>query len=256
LVAYAPQAARAQSEQLLEFAVEDDAGPWSLRDGSGYANDVVRAAFRAVNVELTLVVVPYARCKLLAEEGRSAACFSMSKLPSLQRTIAFPTTPLFVFTAEYFQGTAKPVRAGSLAALPRGTVVGVVQGYEYPASVYALRDRGVIVLEETASEELNIRKLADGRVALALLNHNDVKTADYMVAMAGLTGRVKPAFRAGVLPSYIGFSRKHPRGLEARALFERGVRLLAANGEMARIDKRWKARVVAQADSVKRAARP
>src|SRR6185369_12478061 len=47
----------------LPIAVEDDAGPWSQHDGTGFANDVVRAAFKATGVEVELLVVPYARCK-------------------------------------------------------------------------------------------------------------------------------------------------------------------------------------------------
>ena len=35
----------------LEVAVEDAADVWSRADGTGYANDIVRAAFRAGGIE-------------------------------------------------------------------------------------------------------------------------------------------------------------------------------------------------------------
>src|SRR5882672_3584311 len=65
----------AQTKSLI-IAVEDDAAPWSLADGTGYANDVVVAAFRAVGVDVQLRVMPYARCKRMAISGDVVACLS------------------------------------------------------------------------------------------------------------------------------------------------------------------------------------
>ena len=62
----------------LKIMAEDAAEPFSRADGTGYANDVVKAAFHAVGVEIAFDVVPYARCKKDAEDGKIAACFSMS----------------------------------------------------------------------------------------------------------------------------------------------------------------------------------
>ena len=41
----------AMPANALEIAVEDDAAPWSQPDGTGYANDLVRAAFAAVGID-------------------------------------------------------------------------------------------------------------------------------------------------------------------------------------------------------------
>ena len=67
--------------QPMEIMVEDAALPWSAPDGSGYANDLVRAAYAAVNTEVRLTVVPYARCKTYVMQGAVAACFNMSPSP-------------------------------------------------------------------------------------------------------------------------------------------------------------------------------
>ncbi len=244
-------AGRAVRDDSLEIAVENAAGPWSLPDGTGFANDVVRAAFAAVDVDVRLRVVPYARCKQMVADGIVVGCFSMSRLPALDSTVLFPSTPLFVCVSDYFQSASKGIPARRAGDLHRGTVVGVVLGYEYPASVYELQKQGILVLESAGSEEINLRKLADGRIDAALVNHNEIKTADYMIARAGVAGKVVLAFRAGVLPSYIGFSRKHPGGATALAQFNDGIRIITANGVLKRLEKKWADRARAEAQAIR-----
>jgi polar amino acid transport system substrate-binding protein len=226
----------------LEIAVENAAGPWSLPDGSGYANEIVVAAFHAVHTDVRLQVVPYARCKQMVVEGLVAGCFSMSRLPELEATVAFANVPLFVCRSDYFQNLSKPVPAKRAADLPKGTTVGIVLGYEYPDSLYDLVRNGQIVLDDAATEEINLRKLADGRIQATILNYDDIKTADYLLAEAGVTGKVNLAFPGGVLPSFIGFSRKHPRGLAALARFNEGVRIITASGVATQIKAAWAAK--------------
>lgn len=242
-------------EQPLDIAVEDDAGPWSLKDGNGQANEEVLAAFKAVNVEVRLRVLPYARCKAMAVQGSVVACFSMSRAPELASSIAFSEKPLFVCQSDYYQSVARPVRAESPGRLRRGTVVGVVLGYEYPESLYRLQKEGILVLDDAASEEINLRKLADGRIDLALVNVNESKPAEYLTAKAGVSDKVSRAFHAGILPSFIGFSRKHPRGAEALARFNEGMRVISADGTLDRIEKRWVARVSAETEALRAKAR-
>src|SRR5499433_2311933 len=81
LVLFAARSSAEAQTKSLVLAVEDDASPWSRPDGSGYANDVVRAAFKAVGVAVELQVVPYARCKRMALRGEVAGCFNMSPSP-------------------------------------------------------------------------------------------------------------------------------------------------------------------------------
>ena len=104
-----PAAAYAQHKSLV-IAVEDDAAPWSRADGSGYANDVVVAAFKAVGVDVQLRVMPYARCKRMALNGEVAACLSMSPAPELNGSIELSARPLFTCYAGYFYNVNKPPR--------------------------------------------------------------------------------------------------------------------------------------------------
>jgi ABC-type amino acid transport substrate-binding protein len=224
----------------LTVMVEDDAAPWSLADGTGFANAVVVAAFAAAGVKASLDVVPYARCKNAVLQGRCAACFSMSADPAFAGVVAFSAQPLFTCSADYYADGLRPVTATAAADLPRGTVVGTVLGYEYPPSVGALRRRGILVFDEVPSEDMNLRKLAAGRVDLALLNTNAIKSPQALLVKAGAVGKVRKVFGAGLLKSYIGFSLAHPLGPWAKARFDRGYRRIAANGRLKAIQAQWK----------------
>jgi ABC-type amino acid transport substrate-binding protein len=95
------------------------------------------------------------------------------------------------------------------------------------------------VLEESPSEEINLKKLALGRVDLALMTYNEMKSAEWLFARAGVNGKVKTSFRAGILHSHIGFSTKHPNGKWALQQFNKGYQLITANGTLRRLRNTW-----------------
>jgi len=233
-------AASASSQtKSLVIAVEDDAAPWSAADGSGYANDLVTAAFKAVGVDLQLRVMPYARCKRMALNGEVAGCLSISPSPELNGIIELSARPLFTCYAGYFYNVNKPPRVTRQEDLPAKTVVGTVIGYEYPAAFERLRQEGIVIREESTSEDINLKKLALGRVDLALLNYNRMKSPEWLMARAGVNGKVKTTFGSGTLNSYIGFSKRHQEGAWALQQFNRGYRIISANGTLRRLKTKW-----------------
>ncbi len=232
----------AKDSPPLVIAVEDDAAPWSFADGSGFANEVVRAAFDAAGVEISLNVVPYARCKDMALNGTAPACFSMAWIPELAGRIEFAEKPIFSCQTDYFIRSQGGLKARDEKSLPKGTRLGVVIGYEYPPSMAALEKKGILILEESESEELNLKKLAAGRVDAALINHNQTKPAELILKRAGVMGQVRRAFKGGTQKLYIGFSLAHPRGAWAKKNFDRGFKLIAYSGRLKKIESQWKAR--------------
>jgi ABC-type amino acid transport substrate-binding protein len=233
----------------IEIAAEEDAAPWSKADGTGFANELVRAAFAAVAVDVRLRVLPYARCKHLVSEGNVAACFSMSRSPDPAPSVVFAAAPLFVCSSELFERVDDPRKINREGDIPERSVVGTVVGYEYPEAIYRLKKAGRIRLEEVDSEELNLTKLAAGRIRFAVMNLNDTKPAEWLMAKTKTLGKVEKAFRGGALESYIGFSVKHPRGLWALAKFNEGFRIITANGTAEAIHRRW---VKLMADELRR----
>jgi polar amino acid transport system substrate-binding protein len=221
----------------IELMVEDAASPWSNSDGSGYANALVLAAFAAAHAEVKLAVVPYARCKTYVLAGAVAGCFSMSDAPELHGKVRFADAPLFLAYPRFFQSAAHPVTARSLAELAPGTRVAIVNGYEYPAEVMRLERRGIRLLA-ARSEAVNLKKLAAGRVDLALTMMDDIKTDDVVLREAQVEG-VTFAFQAVPQGSFLGFSITHPDGERARALFNSGYAIIAGNGVKRAIDRKW-----------------
>lgn len=254
LLSPAPAPAQRPAPKLvpIDVAVEDAADVWSRADGTGYANDIVRAAFRAGGYEPAFHPMPYARCKAVVTRAAVPACFSMSRDPSIRPWIAFADSANFTFSSDFYHAVARPLPGRSARQLRRGTLVGAVLGYEYPDTIYQLARRGVIRLEYAKSETINLRKLADGRLDAALINTDATKRADDVLARAGVRGRVALAFPGDSLPGYVGFNLRHPQGAGALARFNAGRRAIAANGELAAIKARW-------ADSIRvapRALRP
>jgi polar amino acid transport system substrate-binding protein len=249
--------ARAQAPAPLPVAVEDDAGTWSRSDGTGFANDVVRAAFRAAGVEVRFDVVPYARCKDMVVQGRVAACFSMSHARELDGVVRFPSRPLFVCHADLVQHASAPLSARRLRDLPRGTVIGTVRGYEYPPDLREAQAAGIVRVEESPSEAILLRKLAAGRVRGAVINVNDTKPLEYVAARAGLTGDIRTSSRVGDLSSNIGFSVRNARGAWALERFETGMRVITSSGALASIGRRWSdsARIVIGANRARPGSR-
>lgn len=228
--------------QELVIAVENDAAPWSRADGTGFANDVVLAAFNAVGIDAKLLVVPYPRCKSMVMNGEVPACLSMSWAPELNQKVIFSDKPIFVCYADYLISKWSKLQVKKEADLPKGTVVGVVNGYEYLPLTYLLRDKGILKLETTNSEELNLRKLVNQRVDAVIINSNEIKTIESILKNAGVEKEVSFAFRSGILESYIGFSAQNTSGKFAKDQFNRGYRIIESNQTLRAIEAKWKHR--------------
>lgn len=97
--------------ETIEIVVEDKASPWSMDDGTGFANDVIVAAFAAVNVKAILLTMPYSRCKKEVLRGNVAACLSMSWNDSFEGLIQFSEKPLFSCNSDYYYNVRKPIAA-------------------------------------------------------------------------------------------------------------------------------------------------
>ena len=223
----------------LDVAVEDGADVWSRADGTGYANDIVRAAFRAGGIEPHFLVVPYARCKAMVIQALVPACFSMSRDRSIPESVVFGDSANYTFHSDFYQNVRRPLRAATGTQLPRGSLVGVVRGYEYPDAIHRLERVGIIRLVVASSEPINLRKLADGRLDAAIINTDATKRAADLLERSGVRSRVALAFQGDSLPAYVGFSKHHPLGANALARFNAGRRAIAANGALSLIEHRW-----------------
>jgi polar amino acid transport system substrate-binding protein len=222
----------------LQIMAEDASEPFSRADGTGYANDILRAAFHAAGVEVAFDVVPYARCKKSLEQAKTPACFSMSWQKEFEGLIAFSEAPIFEVYADVFQSKGAPFKFAGAQDLGKGTILGIVNEYEYPESIYRLESRGV-ALERGLNEQANLKMLARGRLNAAVVMTSDFERPLQRARDAGVDAAVTYAFRSGTMKSYVGFSLKHPQGEWARQKFNAGYRIISANGTKDRIRNQW-----------------
>jgi len=229
-----------QTHETLTIMVEDAAAPWSNRDGTGYANDVVLAAFKEMAVEARLKVVPYSRCKYMVLNGQVAACFNMSWQPEFQGRIKLAARPIFNVSNDVFESikTPLPKPPDGQCILPPGTVVGITRDYEYSTQVMALQTSGV-VFENSLSDLTSLQKLAARRFQAAVIMSNDLEVRNRKAQQSGTEDTVRFAFNCGLVNSTIGFSLSHPDGLRALEKYDEGYRRIEANGVLKKLHQRW-----------------
>lgn len=227
--------------QTFVLGAENGAGPWGQEDGTGCGNDIVTAAFKAVGDEVKLEILPYARAKAMALDGKLAGCFAMAWDPSLDGKIVFAKEPLYSVDAILFENVKTPLNATTLANVHVSASVATVIGYEYPAELNLLNSRSVKPVR-TKSEEDSLRRLAAGQISAAVIVIDSLKSEAFILKKAEATGKVRRAFVAGSQGSFVGFSVKHPDGAKAKAAFDKGYAAILKNGTHARIVESWKKR--------------
>ena len=225
----------------LIIMAEDAAEPFSRADGTGYANDLVRAAFRAAGVEIQFDVVPYARCKKDVENAKVVACFSMSWYMGLEDKVAFSDLPIIQVYADVFLNRNSPSRVARIADIGKGAMVGIINRYEYPEAIYGLRRQGA-VLQLSPNDRANLQMLARGRLDAAIVMTNDLEPLMQKALDSGVGSQVTYAFREGIEKGYVGFSKKIPGGELARQQFNDGYKKIIANGTVETIRRKWTTR--------------
>lgn len=236
-----PGAVVAQAaDEVLTIMVEDAAPPWSKSDGTGYANDVVVAAFKEMAVNVQLKVVPYARCKYMVLHGNTVACFNMTWLPEFEGKVKLASLPIHAVNHDIYENIKAPLPKPpkGTCTLPPGTVVGISRDYEYSPQVMALETKGV-VFENANSDFQSLKKLAAMRLPAALITTNVLEAKTQKAKQSDVANDVRFAFNCGQATLTIGFSLAHPDGLRALKMYDEGYRRIRANGVLKRIHMRW-----------------
>lgn len=232
-------AAEDKKRETFTIMVEDAAFPWSKNDGTGYANDVVIAAFKEMAVEVHLKVVPYARCKYTVLSGRVVACFSMSWTSEFEGKIKLASPPLYTVSNSIYENIKAPLPRppNGSCYLPNGTTVGISRDYEYSPQATALKERGAI-FESSRSDLISLRKLAAMRLSAALITSNYSEKQTHNIEPND-SENVQFAFNCGTTTASIGFSLTHPDGRRALDIYDMGFRRLNSSGALTKIRNRW-----------------
>lgn len=240
--------------QTITIGAEDDAAPWSYPDGTGYVNDVVKAAFRAVGWTVEQKVLPYARCKSEAAKGAIAGCFAVGRRPDMETAFLFPNEPVVAAANLLVARSDSKLEGCDPHGWPRGVVIGFVRSYEYVDAVENLiaASSPRAVKADIANSELgNLRKVHAGRIEAAILNVDGVKQLDYVAKLARVDNRFRIVCNFGTLPVYAAFSRAHPQGKSAVEAFNRGFGMLRKRGELDAMQVTWRIKALDKITVVK-----
>lgn len=243
-------AGSAHADTIL-IGAEDAAAPWSNADGTGYVNDLVRAAFDSAGWQVEFSVVPYARCKLMAVAGALAACFSASRTPELEGKLLYPKYPVFRARNLLIARQASTLSGCDPAGWGKPPVFGIVRGYEYRAALWQLFATKRARAEEADSETSNLHKLDAQRVDAIVVTVDAVKRLEFVQGLANAGRDAKVVCDYGAEPAYVAFSAVHPQAHAALAAFERGYAEIERSGRIAALQRQWRGRLLDMAPAKK-----
>jgi len=228
-----------QAGERVRIGAEDDWRPFSYAvagQPTGFAVDVVRAAWTAAGVELELVSLPYARCMKEVDRGLLAGCFDTLRDALLESRYRWHQQPLFrAMIGIYGRAGAVDARSPLTLESLRGKRVGTTHGYDYGEAFDGDRS---MQRDVAPSDVSSLRKLVAGRIDYALVYDR----------AANAIGRANPELaqgyvRMGVLAEqnlYLSFSRDFPGIERLIVLFDQGLTKVRSSGEYARIEARWR----------------
>jgi len=234
--AFHPRLAQAEDALPIRRAVFAtlDWPPYIGRDlpEQGWVAAVVRAAFARRGLDLELRFMPWARGLLEVDEGRVDGLLPVYITPQRRRRY-FLSGPLPAAHMGLFARVEDiPALTGRPLDELSDHVIGVVRGYvNHPA----IDDpAGPWVKDEAGSDLLNLRKLAFGRVDLAVADHL-VATwlAEHDPLINGHIGPLTPPL--ATRPTALLLARTTGRGATLVSAFDAGLASLQADGSLASI---------------------
>jgi polar amino acid transport system substrate-binding protein len=215
--------------ETITLGAENDWVPYASRDGTGMSNDIVRAAYHAVGIDVSFQVGPYNRLLMSVREGTLLGAFNVPKEQSNEGLYIFGKTPLFTALSAYYQNRDRPLKAHRKEELIHGETVGVVFDYGY-GDFFSNNDR--ITKIAVRSDLLNLRKLAMGRIDATILYD---KTARKLIEENRLGHTIEKAFDSEGAEIYVAFSKAFPKARYYADLLDQGLAIIKEKGDYQKI---------------------
>lgn len=212
------------SAETITLGAENDWVPYANQDGAGMSNEMVRAAYKAVGIDVAFEVGPYNRLLKSVRDGGLLGAFNVPRERSNEDVYLFGKKPLFTALSAYYHNRDNPLRATRKEELVNGEKVGVVFDYGY-GDFFTNNDR--IAKIEVRSDLLNLRKLAKGRLDATILYD---KTARKLIEENGLGDKIAKAFDSESADIYVAFSKVFPKAQYYADKLDEGLAVIKANG--------------------------
>lgn len=223
--------------ETITLVSEDNWYPYAaLKDGkiSGFAVDVIEAAYAKMNIKVEFIAAPYSRCLMLTKTGRALGCFDSLNDLTLAPDFLFHHEPLFKATlAIYATGKNQPAAVSVLDL--RGRTVGVTHEYTYGDAIESDKK---IVREVAPSDLSNLRKLLKGRSEYSLVY---TRIVDYLQVAypEEFKGKIRQVGVALEVNLYISFSKIWPDSKRYADLLDQGLIAIRADGTYKKLEQKW-----------------
>jgi polar amino acid transport system substrate-binding protein len=217
------------SAEPIILGAENDWAPYANPDGTGMSNEIVRAAYKAVGIDVSFEVGPYNRLLKNVQDGTMLAAFNVPKERSNEGLYLFGKVPLFTALSAYYQNRDQPLKATRKEELINGEKVGVVFDYGY-GDFFTGNDR--IAKIAVRSDLLNLKKLAMGRIDATILYD---KTAKKLIEENELGNQIEKAFDSEMADIYVAFSKVFPKAQFYADKLDEGLAVIKASGAYQKI---------------------
>ncbi|MBW7565657.1 transporter substrate-binding domain-containing protein [Chromobacterium subtsugae] len=199
----------------------------------GFAADLVREAFRRLNLAVHISVYPWGRSIAMVTDGRADAIFTLYRTPEREALLDYSNETLAQQEVSLFVRKDSPISSGgrldALSAYRFGVVRAVSYGVVFDQAV---KSGQIKVGEVAASGEQNMDMLLAQRFDILVSNRLGARDILRRRHEEALVRELSPPLEA--IPSYMAFARKRSlAGLRQR--FDAALAAMKRDGSYARL---------------------
>lgn len=211
----------------LEF--EDETGA-----ANGAAVEIVTHIMNLLGHSVTIEVLPWTRAVKMVRFGHADAIFTIFQNPEREMFLDYSTEILIPQLVAFYVPKDSPVTYdGNLEKL-KNLKIGVVSTISYGRKFD--NQRGMMMVERTATLEQNFTKMVLGRIDLVISNVYSADSVINQMQIAHAVRKLEPYVES--VPSYIAFS-KVKKSETLLTDFDRELAKLKKNGYYDRIINKW-----------------
>lgn len=227
-----------QSEPLIIVAADYPPYEFEQPDGDlrGFDVEVVEEAFRRAGITVVVQFYPWKRAYNMAVEGEAAAALTCAPNPTRRKEIFF-SDPISSMTDVYvvrhdYPGPAVHTKEDIAQS---GLAIGTVRG-NYVSDKWGILG---VAHDYSASEELALRKLLDGRIDVMPATKENFY---YRLKQSGQTHLVKSYVikDAEVATFHLAMSKKWPKAQSLVAIFNAKLKEMREDGTYEAIHARYR----------------
>jgi len=218
---------QAHANESVTVLTENDWTPYSLPDGSGISNSLIRAAFNKVDIDTDFIVYPFNRVLDQLKNGQALAGVNLAKTAGQRDHYNYGQQFLFTVSSHFYVLKGSPLlKLNGKEQLDESKTIGAIAGYDY-GDFIDLNKKGLNI-QRVRSHEQNIKKLIAGRIDLLVLYE---ERANQLMSDTNFSDKVVRAFPVEDVEIYTAFSKTFPKSKHYMDLFDKGLEIIKSNGD-------------------------